>query len=81
VTIKNKGWVVLEDSKNLVPAQHVTPLINETKATAEVTAALAVLNDKLTTDELSKLDAKVDNDKEDPDKVAEAWLKQQGLTS
>ena len=81
VTIKNNGWVVLEDSKDLVPAQHVMPLINETKASADVTAALAVLNDKLTTDELSKLDAKVDNDKEDPDKVAEAWLKQQGLTS
>jgi osmoprotectant transport system substrate-binding protein len=81
VTIANKGWVVLEDSKKLVPAQHIVPLINESKASADVTAALAQLNEKLTTDELSKLDAKVDNDKEDPDKVAEAWLKQQGLTS
>lgn len=80
VTIVNKGWVVLEDPKKLVPAQHVVPLINETKASADVTAALATLNDKLTTDELTKLDSKVDNDKEDPDKVADAWLKQQGLT-
>jgi osmoprotectant transport system substrate-binding protein len=79
VAIANKGWVVLEDPKKLVPAQHVVPLINETKASATVTAALATLNEKLTTDELSKLDSKVDNDKEDPDKVAEAWLKQQGL--
>lgn len=79
VTIVNKGWVVLEDPKKLVPAQHVVPLINETKASADVTAALATLNDKLTTDELTKLDSKVDNDKEDPDKVADAWLKQQGL--
>lgn len=80
VTIVNKGWVVLEDPKKLVPAQHVVPLINETKASSDVTAALATLNDKLTTDELTKLDSKVDNDKEDPDKVADAWLKQQGLT-
>lgn len=80
VTIVNKGWVVLEDPKKLVPAQHVVPLINETKASPDVTAALATLNDKLTTDELTKLDSKVDNDKEDPDKVADAWLKQQGLT-
>jgi osmoprotectant transport system substrate-binding protein len=79
VTIVNKGWVVLEDPKKLVPAQHVVPLINQAKASADVAAALATLNDKLTTDELSKLDSKVDNDKEDPDKVADAWLKQQGL--
>lgn len=81
VTIANKGWVVLEDPKKLIPAQHVVPLINEAKANATVTAALATLKDKLTTAELSKLDAKVDNDKEDPDAVAEAWLKEQGLTS
>lgn len=79
VTIANKGWVVLEDPKKLVPAQHVVPLINQAKANADVAAALATLNEKLTTDELSKLDSKVDNDKEDPDKVADAWLKQQGL--
>lgn len=81
VTIGNKGWVVLEDPKTLVPAQHVVPLINESKASDTVTAALAALNERLTTEELTKLDAKVDNDKEDPDSVAEAWLKEQGLTS
>ncbi|GAB2980094.1 ABC transporter substrate-binding protein [Saccharothrix stipae] len=81
VTIGNKGWVVLEDPKTLVPAQHVVPLINESKASDTVTAALAALNEKLTTEELTELDAKVDNDKEDPDDVAEAWLKEQGLTS
>ncbi|ONI91698.1 ABC transporter substrate-binding protein [Saccharothrix sp. ALI-22-I] len=81
VTIVNNGWVVLEDPKKLVPAQHVVPLINESKASATVTAALAVLNDKLTTEELTKLDARVDNDKEDPDTVAQEWLKEQGLAS
>ncbi|MCK2244520.1 MULTISPECIES: ABC transporter substrate-binding protein [unclassified Crossiella] len=81
VTITNNNWVILDDPKKLVPAQHIVPLVNEAKASTTVTEALAALNTKLTTEELSKLDAKVDNDKEDPDRVAKAWLEQHGLGS
>jgi osmoprotectant transport system substrate-binding protein len=73
--IQQKGWVVLDDPKQLVPAQHVAPVINKTKVTDQVRAALAKLNEKLTTEELSKLDDGVDTQHQDPDQVAADWIK------
>jgi len=81
VDIQRKGWVVLTDPQHLIAAQHIVPLIGSAKPNPTVEGALAQLNDKLTTDALSKLDSKVDNDKADPDQVAADWLKQEGITS
>ncbi|MGW3960905.1 ABC transporter substrate-binding protein [Amycolatopsis sp. NPDC005003] len=81
VDIERNGWVVLTDPKHLIAAQHIVPLINSAKQNPTVESALALLNDKLTTDALSNLDSKVDNDKADPDQVAADWLKQEGITS
>ena len=47
--------------------------------TDQVTQALNALAPKITTEELTKLNKLVDVDKQDPEKVANDWLTQQGL--
>ncbi|WP_328377290.1 ABC transporter substrate-binding protein [Streptomyces sp. NBC_00440] len=79
VDVAANHWVVLEDPKHLVPAQHIVPLIAARKADGKVRKALALLGNALTTDELTKLNSLVDKDKKDPDRVADAWLKQHRL--
>lgn len=76
VDVAANNWVVLEDPKHLVPAQHIVPLIAARKADGKVRKALAQLGNVLTTEELTKLNRMVDKDKKDPDRVADEWLKQ-----
>ncbi|MFF8790514.1 ABC transporter substrate-binding protein [Streptomyces sp. NPDC015125] len=69
------GWVLLEDPKHLIPAQHIVPLIAARKADSKVRKALARLGNALTTAHLTELNRLVDKEKQDPDRVADAWLK------
>lgn len=78
--IAAEGWVVLADPKNLVPGQHVVPLIADRKADSTVRKALARLGAVLTTEQLTELNRLVDKDKKDPEDVANDWAKQHGLT-
>jgi osmoprotectant transport system substrate-binding protein len=77
--IAKNGWVVLEDPKNLYTAQNVLPLINSSKASANVKAALAAVSAKLTTDDLVKLNEQVSLEKQNPETVAQKWLADAGL--
>ncbi|MDH6518578.1 osmoprotectant transport system substrate-binding protein [Streptomyces sp. SAI-135] len=77
--IAANGWVVLSDPKNLIPSQHIVPLIADRKADDTVRKALARLGNVLTTTQLTRLNSQVDNDKEDPEDVANAYAKQHGL--
>jgi osmoprotectant transport system substrate-binding protein len=77
--IAAEGWVVLADPKNLIPGQHVVPLIADRKADSTVRKALARLGAVLTTEQLTELNRQVDKDKKDPEDVANAWAKQHGL--
>ncbi|MGW1883237.1 ABC transporter substrate-binding protein [Streptomyces sp. NPDC001970] len=79
--IKAEGWVVLEDPKNLVPGQHVVPLIADRKADSTVRKALARLGNALTTEALTELNRQVDKDKKDPEDVANAWAAANGLAA
>ncbi|NGN67660.1 ABC transporter substrate-binding protein [Streptomyces sp. A7024] len=81
VDLAANGWVALADPKNLIPGQHVVPLIATRKADDKVRKALARLGAVLTTDELTKLDRQVDKDKKDPDRVAKAWAQEKGLAT
>ncbi|MGW3122242.1 ABC transporter substrate-binding protein [Streptomyces sp. NPDC001107] len=72
-------WVVLTDPKNLIPSQHIVPLIADRKADDKVRKALARLGNVLTTAQLTQLNSQVDNDKKDPEDVANAYAKQHGL--
>ncbi|MGW6739675.1 ABC transporter substrate-binding protein [Streptomyces sp. NPDC055025] len=75
-----EGWVVLADPENLVPGQHIVPLIADRKADSTVRRALARLGNTLTTEALTELNRQVDKDKKDPDEVARAWAATHGLT-
>ncbi|MER6122705.1 ABC transporter substrate-binding protein [Streptomyces sp. NPDC001795] len=77
--IKANDWVVLTDPLNLIPSQHIVPLIADRKADSTVRKALARLGNVLTTDQLTQLNSQVDNDKKDPEDVAGAYAKQHGL--
>lgn len=72
-------FVVLDDTKGLFGAQQVVPLIAKDHATPTVTKTLNAVSAKLTTAALSGLNKKVETDHQDPDKVAQAWVKSVGL--
>jgi len=78
--IKANDWVVLADPENLIPSQHIVPLIADRKADSTVRKALARLGNILTTAQLTELNRQVDKDKKDPEDVANAYAKQHGLT-
>ncbi|MCX4434403.1 MULTISPECIES: ABC transporter substrate-binding protein [Streptomyces] len=80
VDVIENGWVVLTDPLNLIPSQHIVPLIASRKADAKVRKALATLGNVLTSEELTKLNRLVDKEKKDPDAVANTWLKSKKLT-
>jgi osmoprotectant transport system substrate-binding protein len=77
--IAAEGWVVLEETKPLQPAQNVVPIGRTDAMTDQVKNALNALSAKITTEELTKLNAQVDVEKKDPEQVARDWLTQQGL--
>jgi osmoprotectant transport system substrate-binding protein len=77
--IAAEGWVVLEETKPLQPAQNVVPVGRADVMTDQVKNALNALSAKITTEELTKLNAQVDVEKKDPEQVARDWLTQQGL--
>jgi osmoprotectant transport system substrate-binding protein len=77
--IAAEGWVLLEETKPLEPAQNVVPIGRTDAMTDQVKNALNALSAKITTEELTKLNAQVDVDKKDPESVARDWLTQQGL--
>ncbi|GAA4330465.1 ABC transporter substrate-binding protein [Streptomyces venetus] len=78
--IQDNHWVVLSDPKNLIPGQHVVPLVADRKADSRVRKALARLGNVLTTAHLTELNRQVDKDKKDPSDVADAYAQQHGLT-
>jgi osmoprotectant transport system substrate-binding protein len=73
------GWVVLQEDKPLEPAQNIVPIGRKDAMTDQVKQALDAISAKITTEELTKLNKLVDVDKQDPEKVANDWLTQQGL--
>jgi osmoprotectant transport system substrate-binding protein len=77
--IAAEGWVLLEETKPLEPAQNVVPIGRTDAMTDQVKNALNALSAKITTEELTKLNKQVDVDKKDPEQVARDWLTQQGL--
>ena len=77
--IDERGWVVLDDDKELSPSQNIIPIIRNQNATPKIEDALNKLSATLTTDDLKKLNKKVEVDKADPEEVATKYLQQKGL--
>jgi len=77
--IKDQGWVVLEDDKNMELAQNIVPVISEPALTDEIQSALNELSAGLTTENLISLNERVEVDREDPEDVAREYLQENGL--
>lgn len=77
--IDQRGWVVLADDKELSPAQNIVPIIRKQNNSGKIEDALNKLSATLTTEDLKKLNKRVEVDKEDPEVVAKDYLKQKGL--
>jgi osmoprotectant transport system substrate-binding protein len=77
--IDARGWIVLEDDKELSPAQNIIPIIRKQDSSGKVEDALNRLSATLTTEDLKKLNRRVEVDKEDPEVVAKNYLQQKGL--
>jgi osmoprotectant transport system substrate-binding protein len=78
-TITQKGWVVLEDDKDLQPAGNFFPLVRTEVVTDDLTALLDSVSAKMTTDGMLELVGKVQVDKQDVDAVATEFLTANGL--
>lgn len=76
--IAENGFVVLEDTKKLYGSQNVVPLVRD-DAKDQVAKTLDEVSAKLTTDKLQQMLGRTDIDKDDPDKVAADFLKEEGL--
>ncbi|UTT65717.1 ABC transporter substrate-binding protein [Janibacter sp. CX7] len=76
--IVENDFVVLEDTKKLFGSQNVVPLVRE-DSKEQVAETLDEVSSKLTTEKLQELLKRTDIDKEDPDKVAADFLKEEGL--
>jgi osmoprotectant transport system substrate-binding protein len=81
-TIAVRGFVLLEDDKQLQLSDNVAPVVrNEylAKAGDEFKRIVNSIAPKLTTAELTGMNKLVEVDKKDPKDVARDWLKKQGL--
>nr|WP_193561322.1 glycine betaine ABC transporter substrate-binding protein [Mycolicibacterium hodleri] len=72
---------VLDDDRQFFPLYNLTEVINSDLLSAhpELVDIFGQLNPKLTNDVMLTLNAKVDNDGDDPALVARDWLVQEGL--
>lgn len=72
--ISARGFVLLEDDKNLQPPENLIPVVRTTVLKGDLGDLLDSISAKLTTADLSDMNKKVDVDKADPATVAKEWL-------
>jgi len=81
--IKAKGWVLLQDDKQLQPADNVTPVLNNKIVDAygaQLSTVINAVTAKITTEGLTDLNKQTGIDKKDNDDVAKQWLDDNGFT-
>ncbi len=79
-SIKENGFVTLEDPENMILPQNVLPLINSDKASDTVTEVLNAISAELTTEDLIELNARNQGDeKASPETLAKDWLAEKNL--
>jgi osmoprotectant transport system substrate-binding protein len=79
-SIPANDFVVLDDPKSNFAAQNVVPLVNKAKVNDTVKQVLNAVSAKLTTENLTALNAEAAGDaKPSPETVAKNWLSQNGL--
>ncbi len=77
--IQAKNLVVLDDDKHLEAADNIVPIIRTKVATSEVKTILDKIDAALTQTDLVAMNKSADVDKQDPDALAQTWVKQHGF--
>ncbi|KFF59234.1 glycine/betaine ABC transporter substrate-binding protein [Cryobacterium sp. MLB-32] len=79
--IKALDLVVMKDDKQFFPVYQGAFTLKQTTLDEHpgIAEVMALMSDKLTTEEMQKLNAQADVDGEDPEDIANAWLTEQGL--
>jgi osmoprotectant transport system substrate-binding protein len=80
-TLESQGLVLLPDDQQIQPAQNLVPMVSTSflQQHPDVASPLNALMAKLTTDDLTKLNAEVSVDRQKPEDVAQQWLSDAGL--
>ncbi len=74
-----KGWIVLEDDKDLQAAENITPVVAANVINDEITSLLNAVSALLTTENITTLNGLAEIEGQDPAQVAEDFLKDNGL--
>jgi osmoprotectant transport system substrate-binding protein len=77
--IQSKGWVVLKDDKGLQAADNIAPVVKQSVLDSTIKSQLDKVSQALSTDELTKLIARVDVQREDASAVATSFLQDHNL--
>jgi osmoprotectant transport system substrate-binding protein len=80
--IASKGFVLLEDDRNLQPAENIVPVVNQETADAygdRLADVLDTVSAKLNTAELQELNRRYSENADDPSALAEEWLAANGF--
>jgi osmoprotectant transport system substrate-binding protein len=77
--IASRGFVALSDPKNVFGVQNVVPLINSAAVDQKARDVLNKISAALDTTTLTQLNKRVQIDNEDPETVAQDFLKSKGL--
>jgi osmoprotectant transport system substrate-binding protein len=80
-TLTSQGLVLLADDQHIQPAQNLVPMVSSKflQAHPDVAAPLNALMAKLTTDDLTKLNADASVNREKPADIAQQYLSDAGL--
>ncbi len=74
-----KNFVVLQDDKQLEAADNIVPVIRQAVENQEVKDLLNKIDAALTLTDLTAMNKAADIDKQDPDALAQKWLKDHGF--
>jgi osmoprotectant transport system substrate-binding protein len=80
-TLESQGLVLLPDDKQIQPAQNLVPMVSTAflDQHPDVADPLNELMSKLTTEDLTQLNAQVSVDRQKAEDVAQQWLSDNGL--
>jgi osmoprotectant transport system substrate-binding protein len=80
-TLESQDLVLLDDDQHIQPAQNLVPMVSSEflQSHPDVADPLNELMSKLTTDDLTQLNAEVSVDRQKPEDVAQQWLSDAGL--
>lgn len=76
--VVDNGYVMLEDPQSMILPQNIVPLMSSSVA-GDAAGAIDAVQAALTTADLTALNKQVDLERNDPDRVAAAWLRSKGL--